>query len=57
MNFILRICVLSTLRVVAQHTEVLTVSLDLTLDILKQTTFHDHVHYSRKIESLCKGKP
>ena len=57
MNFILRICVLSTLRVIAQHTEVLTVSLDLTLDILKQPIFHDRVHYSRKIESLCKGKP
>ena len=39
---------------VAQHTEILTVCLDLTLDILKQPTFHDRVHYSLKIESLCK---
>ena len=41
MNSILRICILSTLRVVAQHTEVLIVELDLTLDISKQPTFHD----------------
>ena len=41
MNFILKICVPSTLRVIAQHTEVLTVCLDLTLDILKQLIFHD----------------
>ena len=54
MNSILRTCILSTLRVVAQHTEVLTVSLDLTPNILKQPTFHDRVHYSLKIESLCK---
>ena len=33
----------STLRVVAQHTEVLTVCLDLILNILKQPTFHDQV--------------
>ena len=46
MNFILRICVPSTLHVVAQYTEVLTVELDLTPDILKQPTFHDQVHYS-----------
>ena len=52
MNSILRICVPSTLRVVAQHTEILTVCLDLTPDILKQPIFHDQVHYSRKIESL-----
>jgi len=31
-NYILRICVPSTLRVVAQHIEVLTVRLDLTYD-------------------------
>ena len=54
MNSILRKYVPSTLRVIAQHTEVLTVSLDLTPDILKQPTFHDRVHYFRRIESLCK---
>ena len=54
MNSILRICVPSTLRVIAQHTEVLTVSLDLTPDILKQPTFHDQVYYSLRIKSLCK---
>ena len=54
MNFILRICVPSTLRVIAQHTEVLTVCLDFTSDILKQPTFHNQVHYSLKIESLYK---
>ena len=54
MNYILRICIPSTLCVVAQHTKVLVVSLDLTLDILKQSTFHDRVHYSLRIESLCK---
>ena len=54
MNSILRICVLSTLCVVAQQTEILTVCLDLTPDILKQPTFHDLVHYSLRIESLCK---
>ena len=43
-----------SLRVVAQHTVVLTVCLDLTPDILKQPTFHDRVHYSLRIESLCK---
>ena len=43
MNFILRIYVPSTLNVVIQHTEVLTVTLDLTLDISKQPTFHDQV--------------
>ena len=51
MNFILRICVPSTLRVVAQHTEILTLFLDLTFDILKQPTFHDRV---LRIESLSK---
>ena len=54
MNSILRICVPSTLRVVAQHTEILTVCLDLTPDILKQLTFNDWIHYSLKIESYCK---
>ena len=35
MNSILRICVPSTLRVVAQHTEVLIITLDLTPEISK----------------------
>ena len=43
MNSILRIYVPSTLNVAIQHTEVLTVTLDLTLDISKQPTFHDQV--------------
>ena len=38
MNSILRIYVPSTLNVVAQHTEVLIVPLDLTPDISKQPT-------------------
>ena len=52
MNSILRICVPSTLRVVAQRTKVLTICLDLILDILKQPTFHDQVHYSLRVENL-----
>ena len=40
-NSILRIHVPSTLNVAAQHTEVLTITLDLTLDISKQPTPHD----------------
>ena len=56
MNSILRIYVPSTLNVVAQHTEVLTVTLDLTPDISKQLILHDHVHYSLRIKSLCKYK-
>ena len=54
MNSILRIYVSSTLNVAAQHTEVLTVTLDLTLDISKQPTLHDQVYYSLKIKSWCK---
>ena len=54
MNFILRIYVLSTLNVAAQHTEVLIMTLDLTLDISKQPALHDQVHYSLKIKSSCK---
>ena len=50
MNSILRIYVLSTLNVVAQHTEVLIVPLDLLPDISKQPTPHDQVHYSLKIK-------
>ena len=53
MNSILRIYAPSTLNVAAQHTEILTVTLDLTLDILKQPTFHDQVHYSLRIKSSC----
>ena len=56
MNPILRIYVPSILNVVAQHTEVLTVTIDLTPDISKQPTFHDQVHYSLRIKSSCKYK-
>ena len=51
MNFILRIYVLSTLNVAAQHTEVSIMTLDPTPDISKQSTLHDHVRYSLKIEN------
>ena len=54
MNSILRIYVLSTLNVAAQHIEVLSVTLDLTPDISKQPTPHDQIHYSLKIKSSCK---
>ena len=54
MNFILRIYVPSTLNVVAQYTEVLIVTLDLTPNISKQLTLHDEVHYSFRIKSSCK---
>ena len=56
MNSILRIYVPSTLNVVAQHTEVLIVTLNLTPDISKQPTPHDQVHYSLRIKSSCKYK-
>ena len=46
MNSILRIYVPSTLNVVAQHTEIFIMTLDLTPDISKQPTLHDQVHYS-----------
>ena len=49
MNSILRICVPLSLRVVAQHTEILIVELDLTPNISKQPTFHDRVHYPLKL--------
>ena len=49
MNFILKIYVPSILNVATQYTEVLIVTLDLTLDILKQPTSHDQVHYFLKI--------
>ena len=54
MNSILRIYVLSTLNVVAQHTEVLIMTLDLTPNITKQPTLHNQFHYSLSIESSCK---
>ena len=41
MNSILRIYVPLTLNMAAQHSEVLTVTLDLTSNISKQHTFHD----------------
>ena len=53
MNSILRIYVPLTLNVVAQHTKVLIVTLDLNLDISKQPTPHDQVHYSFRIKSSC----
>ena len=43
MNSILRIYVPSTLNVAIQHTEISTVTLDLTPDISKKSTFHDQV--------------
>ena len=51
MNSILRIYVPSILNVAAQHTEVLIVTLDFTLDISMQLTLYDQVHYSLKIKS------
>ena len=54
MNSILIIYVPSTLNVAAQHTEILTVTLDLTPNLSKQSTLHDQVNYSLKIKSLCK---
>ena len=54
MNSILRIYISSTLNAAAQHTEVLTVTLNLTPDISKQPTLHDQVHYSLKIKSSFK---
>ena len=56
MNSILRIYVPLILNVATQHTEALTVTLDLTLDISKQPTLYDEVHYSLSIKSLCKYK-
>ena len=56
MNFILRIYVPSILNVTAQHTEVLTVTIDLTPDISKQPTLHNQVYYSLRIKSSCKYK-
>ena len=49
MNSISRIYVPSTLNAAAQHTKVLIMTLDLTLDISKQSTPHDQVHYSLRV--------
>ena len=54
MNSILRIYVPSALNVVAQHIEVLVVTLDFTPDISKQPTPHDQIHYSLRINNSCK---
>ena len=54
MNSILRIYVSLTLNVAVQHTEVLTITLNLTPDISKQPTLYDQVHYSLKIKNSCK---
>ena len=51
MNSILRIYVPSTLNVATQHIEILIVILDLTPNISKQPTLHDHVYYSLRIKS------
>ena len=51
MNSILRIYIPSTLNAVAQHTEVLIMTLDLTPDISKQPTLYDQVDYSLRIKS------
>ena len=56
MNFILRIYVPSTLNVAAQHTKVLTVTINLTPNISKQPRLHDQVHYSLRIKNSCKYK-
>ena len=54
MNSILRIYLPSTLNVIAQYTEILNITLDLTPDISKQPTPHDQVYYSLRIKSSCK---
>ena len=54
MNSILRIYVPSTLNVATQHTKVLIMTLDLTLNISKQPTLHDQIHYSLRTKSSCK---
>ena len=43
MNSMLRIYVPLILNVATQHTEIFTVTLDLTPNITKQPTFHDQV--------------
>ena len=54
MNSILKIYIPSTLNVAAQHTEILTVTLDLIPVISKQPILHNQVHYSLRIKSSCK---
>ena len=54
MNSILKIYAPSILNVVAQHTEILTETLDLIPNISKQPTLHDQVYYSLEIKSSCK---
>ena len=54
MNSILKIYIPSTLNAAAQHTEVSIMTLDPTPDISKQSTLHDHVHYSFRIKNSCK---
>ena len=52
MNSILRIYVPSTLNVTAQHTEVLTVTLNLTLDISLMSLVIEsvwHNHFSKEL--------
>ena len=49
MNSILGIYVPLALNVATQHTEILIVPLDLTLDVSKQLTLHDQVYYSLRI--------
>jgi len=51
-DFISRICIPFTIRAIAQHNVILTVRLDLTLDISKEPTFYDWVHNPLKINSL-----
>ena len=51
-DFISRICIPFTIRAIAQHNEILTVRLDLTLDISKEPTFYDCAHNPLKINSL-----
>ena len=54
MDSILKIYVPSTSNMAAQHTEVLTITLDLTPNISKQPTLHDQVHLSLRIKSSYK---
>ena len=56
MNSFFRIYVPSILNVTAQHTEILIVTLNLTPDISKPPTSHNHIHYSLKIKSSYKYK-
>ena len=55
MNSILRTCIPLALRMVAQHTEILAVELDLTLDISKQPTLYIVRHVKKKKKALSLG--